>query len=236
MKNRIILLLSAVLFAGLLISGCELTDSSDVAPSEVQVQMQIDDGTTAPKLMSNTEHENVIEVQRVKMFVDEMELESVEEDSLDFEVEYQIVDLPLDGTPLVLTEQLVPAGLYDEFELEIEKPDDEDVTIDDTDFRDETGSYSLVISGLYNGEEFSFRSSEDFELEIEVNPPLEISDAEGSTLTISVDVSSWFKDSNGETLDPKDYMNTEMINENIENSFEGFEDEFDDDDDDDDDD
>lgn len=52
----------------------------------------------------------------------------------------------------------------------------------------------------------------------------------------TIDVNSWFRDSSGEYLDPKDFVNAESINKNIETSFEGFEDESDDNDDDGDDD
>ena len=161
-----------------------------------------------------------------------MELESADEDSLDFEREAFIISLPLDGSPLTLTESEIPAGFYDEFELEIEKPES-DENISDPDFRDETGSYSVVVKGLYNDEPFTFRSDEDFELELDLNPPLDISESDDALLVISVDVSDWFRGSDGTDLDPKDFANLETINENIENSFEAFEENNDDDDDDD---
>ncbi|CAN5391941.1 hypothetical protein BH23BAC3_BH23BAC3_17340 [soil metagenome] len=237
MKNSIFKLFNVILVIGVTAVGCDLTESSVDGPSDVKVQMKVNAGPTAKAMLtSNNEHTNTLEIQEVKLFIEEMELESVMDDSLDFEIEYFIVNLPLDGTPLVITEKQIPAGLYDEFELEIEKPDDDDVEVNDPDFRDETGSYSLVVKGLFNGEEFTFRSSEDFEIEMDLNPPLEVTESESSTLVISIDVDSWFRSSDGEYLDPKDFRNTEQINENIENSFEGFEDEFDDDDDDDDDD
>ncbi|WP_069130262.1 hypothetical protein [Rhodohalobacter halophilus] len=237
MKNSIFKLFNVILVIGVIAVGCDLTESSTDGPSDVQVQMKVNTGAAAKAMLSGSnEHSNTLEISEVKMFIEEMELGSVMDDSLDFEIEYFIANLPLDGSPLVITEKQIPAGLYDEFELEIEKPDDDDVEVNDPDFRDETGSYSLVVKGLFNGEEFTFRSREDFEIDIDLNPPLEVTENESSTLVISIDVNSWFKDRNGEYLDPKDYSNTERINETIENSFEGFEDEFDDDDDDDDDD
>lgn len=66
----------------------------------------------------------------MKLFIEEMELESIQNDSLDFEIENFIVNLSIDGSPLELTEQEFPAGIYDEFELEIEKPDDQDVEVE----------------------------------------------------------------------------------------------------------
>jgi hypothetical protein len=227
LNTLLTLLLAGVFFS----TACDTTNSRDEVAT-VQLQMQVKADNTAAKQFSANQNVQGVVIQQIKLFVEEMELESIQNDSLDFEIENFIVNLPLDGSPLVLTEQEFPAGIYDEFEIEVEKPDDLDVNVTDTDFRDETGSFSIVVKGLYNGVEFTFRSSEDFEIEIELNPALEIRDGEMALLTLSVDVSNWFKGANGEDLDPNDPANTELINSNIELSFEAFEDLFDDEDDD----
>lgn len=228
--------LSALLLAGIFFTtACDTTNSLDEL-ANVQLQMQVTaNNTTAKQFTANQEHQEVV-IQEIKLFIEEMELESIQNDSLDFEIENFIVNLPLDGSPLVLTEQVFPAGIYDEFEIEIEKPDDLDVNVSDPDFRDDSGSYSIVVSGLYNGTEFTFKSSEDFEIEIELNPALEITDGESALLVLTMEISNWFKGADGVDLDPNDSANTEQINENIEISFEVFEDLFEDDDDEDDDD
>lgn len=230
-------LLSLLAAISLIITGCDIAGSDSNGPSSVELQMKVQTTTQAKMIASSTEGStaNTISIQEVKLFIDEMELESATEDSLDFERESFIINLPLDGSPLTLTETEIPAGFYDEFELEIEKPES-DENISDPDFRDETGSYSVVVKGLYNDEPFTFRSDEDFELELDLNPPLDISESDDALLVISVDVSNWFRGIDGTDLDPKDFANRETINENIENSFEAFEDENDENDDDDDDD
>jgi len=230
MKN-LYRLLPLFIAGSLFAVSCDTTNPGLDETANLQLQMQVNTTTTASKQIQTSNSQIGIKIQEVKLFVEEMELESIQNDSLDFEIENFIVNLPLDGSPLILTEQEIPAGIYDEFELEIEKPDDGEVAVNDPDFRDETGSYSIVVKGLYNGEEFMFRSSEDFEIDIDLNPPLELGDGGNSVLIISVDVYSWFKGADGEDLDPNNPNNTERINENIERSFEGFEDEFDDDDD-----
>ena len=223
--------LIALLLGGLFFTtACNTTNSHDEVAT-VQLQMQVKaENATAKQLSANQSTHGVV-IQQIMLFVEEMELESIQNDSLDFEIENFIVNLPIDGSPFVLTEQEFPAGIYDEFEIEIEKPDDLDVNVNNTAFRDETGSYSIVVRGLFNEVEFTFRSSEDFEIELDLDPPLEIRDGEVAQLTLSVDISSWFKGVDGEDLDPKDPVNTEQINKNIEASFEAFEDLFDDDDD-----
>ena len=149
-----------------------------------------------------------------------------------------IVNLPLDGSVIELTSQDIPMGFYDEFEMEIEHDDDNN--INDPDFikeGDEDG-YSMVIKGSFNGEDFMFRTETDFEIEMELNPPLEISETSGSpSVAINIDPAGWFVDSSGNSLDPNDPANKEIIEDNIEKSFdaEGDGDEDDEDDDDDDD-
>lgn len=223
-----------LLLAGLTAVACDSTNSIPGEEASIRLQMQVQTQSVTAKLAPVHQEVTELIIDEVKLYIDEMELESIENDSLDFEIEDFIVNLPLDGSPLTLTEMALPQGIYDEFELEIEKAED-DINVNDSDFRDETGTYSLVVLGTFNGEAFSFRSSEDFELELDLNPPLELGEGESSVLKVTVDVSSWFIGSSGETLDPNNPDNYVIINENIENSIEGFEDEndFDDESDDD---
>ncbi|MEX1135377.1 MAG: hypothetical protein WEB89_00660 [Balneolales bacterium] len=230
--NRLITLITLLFTIGYILTGCDTTNTGLDDAGTVQLQMAVNTSNSTAKQLQASQNQEGLVIEEVQLFISEMELESVENDSLDFEIENFIVNLPLDGSPLILSDREVPAGMYDEFELEIEKPDDEDVVVNNSDFQDETGEYSVVVKGLYNGEEFMFRSSEDFELEIDLNPLLVIEDGGSSVLVISIGVDSWFRGSEGQDLDPKDPANTEQINENIERSFEAFEDDDDDDDDD----
>ena len=234
MKTTITTLITVILFAMFSAISCDVLNSdSDRKKAEVKVQMQLQTatGSTSGQLLAGQQLMNY-DIQEVKLFIDEMELESVSEDSSDFEDENFIVNMPLDGSPVNLSQQAIEPGLYDEFELEVERPDDDEDSVSDPDFRDGDRTYSVVVKGLYQGEEFIYRSTEDFEIEIDLNPALEVLESEVTSLVINIDVISWFKDLNGNDLDPMDSSNFERINENIENSFEGFEDGNDDDDDD----
>jgi hypothetical protein len=228
MKNLKLYALSMIVPA-LLLAGCgSVSDSKSDANVHLRMQAASSTNTAAKFAAQSTQSDSLV-ITEVKFFVEEMEIESVQNDSLDFERENFIVNLPLDGMPLDIANLDIPAGIYDEFEIEIEKPDDKDVVVTDTDFKDETGDYSVVVKGTFNGEAFMFRSSEDFEIEIELNSPINLGDDESAVLMISVDVMSWFLGATGEVLDPKNPANTERINENIEASFEAFEDQFDND-------
>jgi hypothetical protein len=226
-----------LLFAALLITtGCDLANSGNDGPKNVSIKMQLNTNSTAAKYKAVS----LDSLTEIKFLVEELELESVSDDSADFEVENLIVNLPLDGSVIELTSQNIPVGFYDEFEMEIEHDEDGNA-VNDPDFikeGDEDG-YSIVIKGSYNGEEFMFRTDTDFEIEMDLNPPLEISETSGSpSVAINIDSSSWFVDSNGTALDPNDPANQELIEDNIKNSFdaEGDDDDGDEDDDDDDDD
>lgn len=219
-----------VFLASLLLisTGCDIANSNDDGPKDVAVTMQIQSSATAAKFKA----QSVDSLTEIKFVVEELELESATEDSMDFEVENLIVNLPLDGSKIQLTSQAIPAGFYDEFELEIEHDEDAQL-FDDPDFYDGDKSFSIVIKGIYNGEEFIFRSEEDFEIELEMNPALEISESTGSAqVAINIDTSAWFLDSQGNPLDPTDPANYTTINENIEQSFDAEAEEDDDDDDD----
>lgn len=232
MKN--ILTASTIITLILFATGCDLNNASS-DQGRVQVAMQATPATSAAKATLNSNTQNgELEITEVRLFVEEMELESVGEDSMDFEADNFIVDLPLDGSPFLITEVEIPAGLYDEFEMEVERPEDDDTNISDPDFSDESGRYSVVVRGLWNGEEFTYRSDEDFELELEMNPPLEVTEEGGFTVMVEVDINEWFT-KNGTKLDPNLEENRDDIDESIENSFDVLEDLFDDDDDDDDD-
>jgi hypothetical protein len=67
---------------------------------------------------------------------------------------------------------------------------------------------------------------EEFEIEVDLDPPLEISETSQSTLVIEIFVPIWFMGADGMIMNPKEQKNTEKINDNIESSFEAFEDSF----------
>lgn len=210
-------------------TGCSISDSNNAGPKPVSVTMQVTGSSSQKSLTSNH-----VTLTSVKLLVEEIELESVEEDSLDFEVENQVVELPLDGSSYQLSTENISLGFFDEFELEVDGIDEDD-NVNDPDFTEGSNETSIVIKGTYNGEDFTFKSEEDFELEFEFNPPIEISETTNSVaIDLMVDVSSWFVDGSGNDLDPTDPNNHDQIEENINNSFDA-EDDIDDDEDDEDD-
>lgn len=232
-RLSLFILVPALLFA----VSCTISDSNSGGEKQVAVNMKLNttSSAAAKQLSSSPSMQSVDSLTQIKLLVEELELESIDNDSLDFEVNDFIVDLPLDGSKIELSTANIPAGVYDEFEVEFEY--DDDTSVNDPEFIKESGDddgYSMVIKGIYNGEDFMYRSEEDFEIELEFNPPFEINDSSSPSVAINIDPTSWFKDSSGNDLDPTDPANREQIDENIENSFDVEEDDDDDDDEDDD--
>lgn len=228
-------ILVAAVLTTFIAAGCSISDSNNNAPKPVNVNMQVATAGSAPVAPKATSSH--VTLSSVKMLVEELELESVEEDSLDFEIENQVIQLPLDGSPYQLAAADIAPGMYDEFEMEIEGLDDDD-NVNDPDFTEGSEETSIIIEGSYNGEDFSFQSEEDFEIEFEFNPPIQIDENTTNVdINLIVDINSWFLDEAGNDLDPTDPDNKEQIEENIEKSFkaEKDEDDLDDEEDDDDD-
>lgn len=165
-----------------------------------------------------------ITVQEVNFYIREMKLDGARR-TRDFKIKDFILNIPLDGSPFEITHVDIPRGSYDELELEIRKPENK-IDIDNSDFRDGSGSYSLVVKGTFNGVDFTYRSAEDFEIDVDFSPYIEIKSGQTTVIAITIDFADWFEEDNGGLLDPNDSLNKKQINKNIEDSFSDFEDEF----------
>lgn len=150
-----------------------------------------------------------------------------------------LLELPLDGSvETVVTLDDVTPGVYDELEFEIHKPEDD--TSDDLAFIQQHPGFrriSIRVEGDYNGDAFVYETDLNEDQEVDLTPPLVVTDASNQTnVTLTVDVDSWFRRGNGRLVDPatanKGGPNEEFVEDNIENSIAGFEDDdFDGDDD-----
>jgi len=155
----------------------------------------------------------------IRLVVSDVEVEAAS-DSADFELERpQLLDLPLNTTNVtrLVTDQ-VPPGLYEEFEFEVEDvgldaDDDEDELqslrdeIDEAGFSNWPDEASMVAVGTFTpdgGESRSFTTYFDAEIEVEIemDPPFEVGeDGASRTLTVTVDPSLWFTNSDGSVQD-----------------------------------
>lgn len=188
-----------------------------------------------------TDGANTLVLTRVAMVVSEVELERINHDDCDviegdddsceeFEAGPFLLELPLDGSVDQVISVNVPADVYDELEFEIDNPDDDDQA--ERDFvaaNPDFDRVSIRVEGTWNGEDFVYLSRLEAEQEIDLVPPLEVTEGSGPmNLTLSLDVSGWFVDASGNLVDPRtanrDGINEELVEDNIQRSIDLFED------------
>lgn len=143
-----------------------------------------------------------------------------------------LVDLPLDASAKGVLAVTLPAGSYQQFEAKI------DAVMNETEgdaaasaaflaANPQFRGVSIRVEGTYNGSPFVYTSAAEGELELTFNPPLVV-DGSAGNLTVHVDLSSWFKNSDGTTIDPRTATAgtaaKEKVDDNIKRSFDVFED------------
>lgn len=172
---------------------------------------------------------NHLSITEAKLLVRDIEFESyLDQDSLDFETGPLVINLNLEGGLTEVAVGDIRPGVYDEIEFDIHKPEDNE-TPPDSDFRiGDSGDerFSIVIRGTIDGEDFLYRSNENFDIELEFNTPITIEEGnQVYDITLNVDMSAWFMDEQGNPLDPRNFDQVNAIDESIERSFEAFKDE-----------
>lgn len=142
-----------------------------------------------------------------------------------------LLELPLDGSvETVVTLDHVTPGVYDELEFEIHKPEDD--TPSDLDFIQRHPDFrrvSIRVEGAFNSSPFVYVTDLNEDQEVALVPPLTITDESGPTnVTLTVDVDSWFRRADGSLVDPttanEGGPNEKLVEDNIELSVEGYED------------
>jgi hypothetical protein len=87
---------------------------------------------------------------------------------------------------------------------------------------------SIRVDGTYKGAPFVYSTPTEVELELKFSPPVVIVQ-NGSNITVSVDVSTWFRSATGAVIDPATATaggrNAALVSNNIRSSFHAFEDE-----------
>jgi hypothetical protein len=201
----------------------------------------------ASALSAGDEHGRVLVIERVRMVLAEIELERAgatgscdEHPELceDFEAGPVLIDLPVGGGVITPFSTVIPEGSYDELELEIEAPDGSDeVTLAFLEAHPGwPASASMRIQGTFDADDgegpqpFDIFLDAQPELELEFDPHFVVEpDGPGTlNITIVIDVDSWFRDVDGSLIDPRalsvDSGFASTVHDNIEDSFEAFED------------
>jgi hypothetical protein len=144
-----------------------------------------------------------------------------------------LLDLPLGSSVEKVFSVAVDTGTFDELRLRLHKPEDDGTDPADVAFlaaHPDFARISIRATGTWNGTPFTFTSDLDAEQEMQLNPPLVVTDAGANVdVTLKVDVATWFADGNGGLVDPgtasKGGQNENLVRDNIEHSFDAFQDE-----------
>lgn len=161
----------------------------------------------------------------VTLNVDELVLEREEGDGIDadsdseidsdsdgpgnekFVVNGAMIDLPFDGTVITPLDHSVPAGRYEEIEIDIS---------------------SVRLVGTADGEAFDVLVPVDIELEMDFDPSMEVAGDEVFNITISVDPIAWLDNGDGTYIDPRDLATDgallNQVRQRMAVSFDAFED------------
>jgi hypothetical protein len=181
---------------------------------------------------------NTLVIDRVQIVLREIELERVDDDDCDssgpgndceeLEIGPVLVDLPLGGGSARQFEVAVDTGRFKEIEFEIHKPE----SSGDAAFIQQNPAFaqiSIRVTGSYNGAPFTYTSDLDVEQEIEFDQPVEIRGGAATTLTLSVDIRTWFLNEAkttfvGPSTANKGQPNEGLVKSQIERSFHADED------------
>ncbi len=148
----------------------------------------------------------------------------------DFETGPVLIDLPLGPGATPTVEVDVPPGTYVEVEFEVHKVSNDDP--EDAAFRQAHPDFlgkSIRVRGTFNGASFTYETDLDVEQELDLVPPLIVSDTTARTnLTIRGVLADWFRSASGNLINPatanKGGPNENLVKENIKRSMKAFED------------
>lgn len=232
------------------------TGGSTAGPSPVSLSFSAESGDVSGTTRTNARGPglrrafsdpsgNSLELETVELILREIEFERAgstgacasgeEDDCEELESGPILVSLPLDSDqPAVVVDTTLPPGQWEEAEFEVHALDEDDPSdrsiLDGTDFPPEA---SVRAQGTFTpaggtAQSFTFTSDLNEEREIEFEPPIDVREDEATNVTFSVDVNTWFRQSDGTLVDPNqagdDGLFEDLVEENIEASIEGFED------------
>ena len=139
-----------------------------------------------------------------------------------------MIDLPVSGNLVGALTVPVPPGSYSALEAKI--------TLADTGRRGgadliaahpELRGASVRVEGTFNGQAFVYTGTTRAQIESRFDPPL-VADGSGINVTVTVDLTTWFKTSSGALIDPATANaggpNAELVSTNIARSFVAFRD------------
>ncbi len=170
-------------------------------------------------------------VTRARMLIRNIRFKTESEDSVEFKSRPFVADLNLNGAPVTVAVEQVPAGSYDRIEFRIHRLDPDDPEdkpyVNEPQFADFMAGdrYNTIIEGQVtdqsNAEQnFIFRSRDNETQRHFIIPSLQVApDTKQVEVNLVIEMSRWFVDENGQFLDPGDPRNEDEISDNIKQSI-----------------
>jgi len=138
-----------------------------------------------------------------------------------------LLDLPLGEGPERVVTIEADTGTYREVEFEIHKPEDDPGDDAFLAAHPDFVKVSIRARGRFDGVEFTYQSDLSAEQEYDLVPPLVVMGESATNLTLTIDVTSWFKVA-GQLVDPsqanKGGAFENAVRDNIKRSIRLFED------------
>ena len=213
----LILFLFLFLIMGFIFSGCTTdsivdNNSSDNLSLSVKANNQIDNPA------------NTLTISSAKFLVKEIEFETEgSSNSHKFKIGPYVVNLNMSGTLIEIINGTIPSGKYEKIKFKIHKPEDNE-PIPDPEFREGTSGqqrYSVIAKGTFNGVNFVYKSRESINMKLTFQNLINITSTSAFNVTAIVNPYKWFS-FNSNYIDPSNPNNTNIIDDNIKNSFENI--------------
>jgi hypothetical protein len=139
-----------------------------------------------------------------------------------------LVDVPVAAGAQHTVSVNLDAGTFEKVEFEVHKAQDDSADAAFLAANPTFAGVSILVQGTWNGAAFTFTSDLDAKQEIELSPPLTVTQSGPTDLTLFFDVSSWFTASGGTLIDPgsavKGQPNEGIVKDNITRSLRAFRD------------
>ncbi len=198
----------AMLAAALAMAGCEEQIGVDAAAG-TSISFAATGGTTqagdpAPPQNPVTLGGHVIAVTSVELNLEELEVEG---DSIKIELRRGglQVALPMNGAVVTTVTTNVLPGTYDEVEMDVR---------------------TVRIQGTFDDQPFDVTVRVDEELEVDIRPPLVVTETQPANVTVTLNVSNWFRAGDGGAIDLLNLssLSRARLAANIAASFDAFDD------------
>lgn len=194
-------------------------------------------GPGASMAITVTNGANTLVITKAQLVLRELELKlaastscatgTAADDCEEIQLGPMLIDLPVtDALTTPITAQ-VPPGTYREIEFDIRRPGTDPADAAFVAANPNFNNVSIRVEGTYNGTAFVFTSQLDQEVQIDLNPPAVITDA-NNNVTIAVNIRDWFTGTGGVLINPATanpgQPNASIVAEKIKVSLRAFED------------